>query len=98
MTSCRDILRALSDYLDDEVAAEVRRNLEAHIAECKTCHVIFDTSRRTLRILTDVTSFDIPAELSERLLRRTMGEIDSGRAGSGGSDASEDSGGSSQGT
>ena len=76
MIPCRKILQALSDYLDDDLAVSVRRDLEAHLADCKTCRVIYDTSRRTLRILTDVSSFEIPGEIGERLLRKTMGEIE----------------------
>lgn len=95
MIACKDILRALSDYLDDDVAAAVRRDLEAHLAECRTCRVIYDTSRRTLRILTDVSSFEIPVEISERLLRKTMGAIEAGRARTGVEDAPDEDGGPS---
>jgi hypothetical protein len=34
--------------------------------------VLVETSRRTLKIVTDVGSFEIPEPLSERLLKKTM--------------------------
>lgn len=94
--NCRQVLEALSDYLDDETAASVRADLEAHLHECRSCTVILETSRRTLKIVTDVGSFEIPDDLSDRLLRKTMaglaasgkGPDDGGDQGSGGVDPS----------
>jgi predicted anti-sigma-YlaC factor YlaD len=77
MINCRKVLETLSDYLDDDVALATRRDLETHLAECRTCTVIYDTAKRTLRIVTDVGSFEIPAEVSERLLQATMAGIES---------------------
>jgi predicted anti-sigma-YlaC factor YlaD len=79
MISCREVLEALSDHLDDGAAATLRRELEAHIDECRTCRVIYDTARRTLRIVTEAGTFEIPESLSERLLGRTMAAVDASR-------------------
>ena len=78
MISCHKVLENLSDYIDDSIIAEVRRELESHLAECSSCQVILDTSRRTLKVITDVGSFEIPAEVSERLLRRTLESLEKG--------------------
>lgn len=81
--NCRALLETLSEYLDDSAAASVRADLEAHLAECRSCTVVVETSRRTLKIVTDVGSFDIPQDLSERLLRKTMDALASGKKASG---------------
>jgi predicted anti-sigma-YlaC factor YlaD len=73
--NCREVLDALSDYLDDDAAATVRADLEAHLHECRSCTVILETSKRTLTIVTDVGSFDIPQDLSERLLEKTLSAL-----------------------
>jgi predicted anti-sigma-YlaC factor YlaD len=70
--NCREVLEALSDYLDDDAAASVRADLEAHLNECRSCTVILETSKRTLKIVTDVGSFDIPEDVTERLLQKTL--------------------------
>ncbi|MGH9750687.1 MAG: zf-HC2 domain-containing protein [Candidatus Polarisedimenticolia bacterium] len=75
MLSCKEVIEALTDYLDDPEALALRRDLEAHLHECKTCRVVYDTSRRTLRIVTEAATFDLPGELSERLLEKTMAGI-----------------------
>lgn len=57
----------------------MRADLEAHLSECRSCTVILETSKRTLKIVTDVGSFDIPEVLSERLLKKTLAGLpDSG--------------------
>jgi anti-sigma factor RsiW len=73
--SCRDFLAELSGYLDGDVTASLRADLEAHLAECATCQVIYDSTRKTIRIVTDVGSIEVPREISERILRTTMDRI-----------------------
>jgi anti-sigma factor RsiW len=70
--SCEDVRTALGDYIDGDVLPDIRRELERHLAECRTCQVLYDTTRKTLRIVTDVGSFEISEAISERLLTRIM--------------------------
>ena len=69
MHSCAEVVARLSDLLDDEVAAGLRKEIEEHLAQCATCQVLFDSTRRTLRLVTETKSIDLPAGLSERILR-----------------------------
>lgn len=75
MYSCDDVLAELGNYLDDEMAAEVRVQLEAHLSHCKTCQVLYDSSRKTLQIVTENSSFDLPDTLSEHLVSKVMTKI-----------------------
>jgi len=70
--SCEDVRAALGDYVDGDVSTDTRRELERHLAECRTCQVLYDTTRKTLRIVTDVGSFEVPEAISERLITRIM--------------------------
>ena len=72
MFSCDDVRAALGDYIDGDVSPDIRRELERHLAECRTCQVLYDTTRKTLRIVTDVGSFEVPEAISERLIKRIM--------------------------
>jgi predicted anti-sigma-YlaC factor YlaD len=73
--SCDDLRAALSDYLDQELPSELRLHLERHLAECRTCEVLYDSTRKTLRIVTDSTSFELPEAASEQFVKRTMAKI-----------------------
>jgi predicted anti-sigma-YlaC factor YlaD len=67
MLSCKEVLANLSTYLDGEGSAELRKALEEHIAKCRRCRVVFDSTGKMLKILLDVEPFEIPFEASERL-------------------------------
>jgi predicted anti-sigma-YlaC factor YlaD len=70
--SCDQILLELSRYLDDESAATLRRDIEAHMSGCRTCRVLYDSTKKTLTILTDSRSFELPESLSERMVESVM--------------------------
>ena len=72
MLSCDQILVELSRYLDDESAATLRRDIETHMAGCHTCRVLYDSTKKTLTILTDSRSFELPESLSERMVESVM--------------------------
>lgn len=75
MFSCDDLRAALSDYVDGEVAEELRRNLERHLAECRTCQVLYDSTRKTLSVATDAGTFELPETVSEQFVKRIMARI-----------------------
>jgi anti-sigma factor RsiW len=70
MLDCREVLDNLSCYLDGEGGAGLRRALEEHIAQCRRCRVMLDTTRRTLRIVVDAEPFEVPLAVSARLYAR----------------------------
>lgn len=70
MMDCKTVLANLSDYVDGEVSNEVRKALEEHIARCRRCRVVLDTTRRTLKIVLDAEPFEVPLAVSARLYAR----------------------------
>jgi hypothetical protein len=57
--NCSDFVAEMGHLLDEEVSPERRAHLLAHLAECKVCSVVYDSTRKTIRILTD--SFELSA-------------------------------------
>ena len=70
MFSCQELLAELGNYLDEQVAAEVRQELEVHLSHCRTCRVLIDSTRKTLKIVTECRSFELPADLSARIMAK----------------------------
>ncbi len=68
MLTCKDFLHELSDYLDENVDAEVRAKLEKHITECPNCWVIADTTRKTVQIYKGMEPYPIPVDVEARLM------------------------------
>lgn len=75
MISCEALLAELQNYLEDDTVAEVRRQLEDHLAHCQTCQVLYDSVRKTLRIVTDSDSFDLPETAAKLITERIMAKI-----------------------
>jgi hypothetical protein len=65
----------IGNYLDGDVAAEVRAQLEQHLAHCRTCTVLVDSTRKTLRIVTDSGSFDLPEQAFKPLGEKIMARL-----------------------
>jgi anti-sigma factor RsiW len=65
----------LDNYLDGEVAAAVRAELEHHLAHCKICTVLVDSTRKTLKIVTENGLFDLPREVFEPIADEVMARI-----------------------
>ena len=60
---CSRVLTHLNDYIDQKLAPELCDELEAHLAECENCRVVFDTLNKTLYLVHQLR--ESPAELPE---------------------------------
>lgn len=67
MVSCKDVLRELSNYIDDSVDPGLRSQIESHLRTCGRCSVVLDTTRKTLIIYSDEGVLEVPAGYSDRL-------------------------------
>jgi predicted anti-sigma-YlaC factor YlaD len=67
---CRRVLEELSDYLDDQASADLVRAIRAHLKHCYRCAVVYDTSRRMLKLVGEVDPFEVPLASSARLYAR----------------------------
>lgn len=65
----------IGNYLEGDVAEEVRLQLEHHLAHCQTCTVLVDSTRKTLKIVTDTGSFDLPAIAFKPIAENIMARI-----------------------
>lgn len=70
MIGCEDILREISDLLDEEITAEMRVQIETHLCACRNCKVLVDTTRKTLTLVSSTSFLELPQGVSERLLAR----------------------------
>ena len=65
--TCTDFLARLTDYFDGRVEPELMEEVEHHIAECKHCEVVLDSTTKTINIYRDNEIYDFPPELEQRL-------------------------------
>lgn len=66
---CDPIKEQLSDYIDDELAARLCAEIEAHLAECQNCRVMVDTLRKTIYLYREQPPAEMPSDVKERLYK-----------------------------
>lgn len=81
LLTCDQFLQELSDYLDEEVREDVRRELEKHMAECPNCWVMVDTTKKTLNIYKKLEPDPLPEPLKARLMQAIQTKLKSTEGG-----------------
>ena len=77
MVTCKQFLQELNDYLDPNVDATLKANLESHVNQCPNCFVIVDTTLKTLQVYKGMEAKTIPEDVEARLwkaIERKMAE------------------------
>ena len=67
MVSCKKVIAALSNFLDESVDSSTKAEIEHHLAHCRRCSTLLDSTRKVLVISGDDRTFEVPVGFSERL-------------------------------
>ena len=65
--SCLEVIRELSNYVDQDVTRQLREQIVAHLPNCSHCTAVFDGLRNTITLTGDGRAFDLPVGFSQRL-------------------------------
>ena len=80
MITCEEFFAEFGDYLENHVSPEVRKELELHLSQCRACRVLYDSSRKTVKLVTESSSFELPESVSEPIIDRVMARLRTGRS------------------
>jgi hypothetical protein len=75
MITCDEFFAEFADYLENQVSAEVRHELELHLSQCRACHVLYDSSRKTIKIVSESNSFELPQNVFDPIIDRVMSKL-----------------------
>jgi len=64
---CKDFLKELTDYLDGKISESLKAELDDHMLWCHECHVVVNTTKKTIEIYRDNQIYELPEELRTRL-------------------------------
>lgn len=67
MVTCKTIIGQLSEYLDDNVTAEMKEKIERHLRGCHRCSAVYDSTRKMMVIMGDDEVFEVPEGYGTRL-------------------------------
>jgi anti-sigma factor RsiW len=69
---CKDFLNELTDYLDGTISESTRSELDEHLHWCHECHVVLNTTKKTIEIYRDNQIYELPENLRTRLHQAIM--------------------------
>jgi predicted anti-sigma-YlaC factor YlaD len=75
MITCEEFFAEFGDYLENRVSPEVRKELELHLSQCRACRVLYDSSRKTVKIVTESSSFELPESVYDPIIDRVMAKL-----------------------
>lgn len=67
--NCEDVVRYLSDYIDRGLSEELEAEARAHLVTCRNCHVVLDTTEKTITLFRQCEVRVIPAERRQALFQ-----------------------------
>ncbi len=68
--SCVEVWREISNYAEDDIDAELRLRLEAHLRGCAHCKAVLDGTQNIIKLIADGVEYDLPAGFSSRLYQK----------------------------
>ena len=75
--NCKHVWRQISDYIEGTVDPELRDAIETHLAHCRHCAAVLDSTRNILVLVADDRTFELPVGFSDRLHAKLSETIDS---------------------
>lgn len=65
---CRSGVELIMEYMEGELAPDVRAAIDEHVAGCPRCMAFIETYRETPRIMREATAIEMPSDLEVSLL------------------------------
>jgi hypothetical protein len=62
--------REISNYIEGTVAPDLLEAVETHLAHCRHCAAVLDSTRNILVLVADDRTFELPVGYSDRLHAR----------------------------
>lgn len=74
--NCREVWQEVSNYLEGDISPALREELEMHLAHCRHCAALIDSTRNILVLIADERTFPLPMGFGARLRERLRREIE----------------------
>ena len=73
---CKHVWQHISAYIDGEVNADLRADIDRHLETCEICSAVLDSTRNVVILIADDRVFELPAGFSQHLHDRIDKELD----------------------
>jgi anti-sigma factor RsiW len=72
---CKHVWQHISAYIEGDVDATLRAEIDKHLETCEICSAVLDSTRNVVILVADERVFELPAGFSERLHERIDREL-----------------------
>ena len=75
--NCQGVIREISNYIDGDLDAAAKIELEQHLELCEDCLLVVNQTKLTIEVFCDEEAVELPTDVKSRLheaLRRKIGE------------------------
>jgi anti-sigma factor RsiW len=72
---CKHVWQYISAYIEGDVDAALRAEIDRHLETCEICSAVLDSTRNVVILLADDRVFELPAGFSQRLHERIDREL-----------------------
>ncbi len=74
--NCEGVIHELSNFIDGELDAAMRLELERHLSDCEDCRLVIVQTKKTIEIFCGCEEVEFPADVRTQLheaIRRKLG-------------------------
>jgi hypothetical protein len=72
---CKHVWQHISAYIEGDVDAALRAEIDKHLDTCEICSAVLDSTRNVVILMADDRVFELPAGFSRRLHERIDREL-----------------------
>jgi anti-sigma factor RsiW len=65
--NCDGVIREISNYIDGDLDAAMKQELERHLDHCQECALVVNQTKMTVDIFCDSQPVELPTEVRSRL-------------------------------
>ena len=73
--TCAEVLRELSNYMDEDVTPALRVRIDTHVRVCGGCRVIYDGVRNVITLVGEFETIELPTGFSKRLRQKLSNPV-----------------------
>jgi hypothetical protein len=73
---CKHVWQHISAYIEGDVDASLRVEIDRHLETCEICSAVLDSTRNVVVLMADDRIFELPIGFSQRLHDRIDRELE----------------------
>jgi anti-sigma factor RsiW len=65
--NCKGVVHEISNYIDGELDAATKQELQRHLTDCKECMLVVNQTKMTVELFCDSQPVELPQDVRSRL-------------------------------